>query len=85
MKRKVMKSKDDYEMMIDADAYRAYQQPAPLNYSMGVNRGPIQAGVYMQPNGVPVMIMPLIASGQPMMPVAQQNVPIVTPDKKRKK
>ena len=68
MKRKVFKSKDDYEMMIDADKYRAYQQPAPLNYSMGVNRGPIQAGVYMQPNGTPVMIMPLIVVGSNQLP-----------------
>ncbi|MBQ8657922.1 MAG: hypothetical protein IJ506_02205 [Clostridia bacterium] len=85
MKRKVFRSKDDFEMMIDADTYRANQAPTPLNYSMGVNRGQIKAGVYMQPNGQPVMIMPLIASGTPTIPVAPETIPVVTPEKKRRK
>ena len=81
MKRKVYGSKNDYEMIIDPDSYRAYQAPQPVHYNAGIGRGKIKAGVYMQPNGTPIMVMPLLASGK--APVIQQNTPVVTAKNKR--
>ncbi len=80
MKRKVYGSKNDFEMVIDPDSYRAYQPPQPVHYNAGIGRGKIKAGVYMQPNGTPVMVMPLLASGKP---VVTQEAPVVTAQKKR--
>lgn len=80
MKRKVYGSKNDFEMIIDPDTYQAYQAPQPVHYNAGIGRAKIKAGVYMQPNGTPVMVMPLLASGQP---VITQQPPVVTSNKKR--
>ena len=64
-KRTVRRAKNDVEMMIDPDTYTGAPQPAkPGKFGFPVQQGIIKPGVYMQPNGKPVMIMPLLAGAQ---------------------
>ncbi len=88
-KRTVKRAKNDVEMMIDPDTYTGAPQPQkPGKFGFPVQQGIIKPGIYMQPNGKPVMIMPMLAGAQkpefmniPAAPVAE--VPVQT-GKKRK-
>lgn len=89
-KRTVRRAKHDTEMMIDPDTYTGAPQPVkPGKFGFPVQQGIIKPGVYMQPNGKPVMIMPLLAGAQRpefMGPVAAPVVeqPVETGKKKKK-
>ena len=89
-KRTVRRAKNDAEMMIDPDTYAGAPQPAkPGKFRFPVKQGMIKPGVYMQPNGKPMMIMPLLAGAQRAefmpnpTPVVEQPVEICK--KKRRK
>ena len=67
MKRTVKRVKNDVEMMIDPDNYTGVVQPQPVKpgkFAFPAQQGIIKPGIYMQPNGKPVMIMPLLAGAQ---------------------
>ena len=89
-KRTVKRAKNDVEMMIDPDTYTGAPQPVkPGKFGFPVQQGIIKPGIYMQPNGKPVMIMPLLAGAQkpefmnvPAAPVVE--APVQTGKKKRK-
>ncbi len=74
MKRKVYRAKDDHDINMDADNYvpetSTPAEPKPMRYGLPFGSGKIKPGVYMQPNGQPVMIMPMIA-GMPATTVQQ--------------
>lgn len=86
MKRRIYKVKDDYEMDIDPDTYNANAMaPQMPTYRMPVNQGNLNhGGVYMQPNGMPVMVMPMLAGGNSFYPVQQQVSYPITPTKRKK-
>ena len=73
MKRKVYRAKDDRDINIDADNYAPETPVAPQpTVKYGFGGGKIKPGVYMQPNGQPIMIMPMIA-GMPVATVQQKT------------
>ena len=88
MKRKVYRAKDDFDVNVDPDSYGIPEPPKPqkrVGFQFGA--GKIQPGIYMQPNGQPVMIMPMIAgmntpTGKPVPPTPPVEE---VPAKKRKK
>ena len=88
-KRTVRRVKNDAEMMIDPDTYTGVPQPPkPGKFGFPVQQGVIKPGIYMQPNGTPVMIMPLLAGAQrpefmnvPAAPVVE--APVETGKKKK--
>lgn len=88
MKRKVYRARDDFDVNVDPDSYGIPEPPKPqkrCGFQFGA--GKIQPGVYMQPNGQPVMIMPMIAgmntpTGKPVPPTPPVEE---VPAKKRKK
>lgn len=89
MKRKVYRAKGDYDVNVDPDTYGIPEPPKPqkrCGFQFGA--GKIQPGVYMQPNGQPVMIMPMIAgmhtpTGKPVPPAPP--APQSAPTKKKRK
>lgn len=88
MKRKIYRVKEDYELDIDPDTYNAKLQsapPPPYRMQVGGGRARANAGVYMQPNGSPIMVMPLIAGGASTFSVPVQPALYPAPTYERKK
>ena len=85
MKRKMYKVKNDYKLDIDPDTYNATATvPQVPTYRMPVAQGNMNnGGVYMQPNGQPVMVMPLVAGGNNFYPAPQPVGYPITPSKKK--